>query len=549
MIIPDPVENPDDPRFQTHYRCTICNSLYRPEYHHGKFLFAENPRHRLPAYWRCNQTYYNHKLKKVVVCDAKEARYDTGPGICSDDISAFTPLYLQVQAGGRGSSATTADRSSTSYRVGDTVEVAVDGHGLETSKKKKISKVKVVHVEDTTGASLLVEYEGDDGNLIKKWVPKWGEWQDNGTWDPKMPNSGETSVWERCVRYSPFRPEYVELTNPFCSPVTTSGGGKVMGKCGCVRRVQSGKGAPGSRYNTLFWLLPWGNTDMSWPRADYVELPNKFKRGEPMYDQYPPSKQMINYLTTVMLVNATYVALFGTMVAPQMWEANFHLAFRITMLVAGTLAPLIIITKFLPPAISDFIKITCIEDFTDYPLIDETIMAKKTEEAVRFLKTMQGLVMQINVFRAFEAAGGEASKEVIKKLDPNTEKGRQFVRDLEHCWLAYDVDNSGDVDYAEFELIILALEPVDRLPEVGSVAFSLCTTVHPLHTRFAKRIGAPVSETTMRPNPRWTRTTLTTRSSWRKSPRPTGRRRRNWPSARAWRAGCSTSATRTAMPS
>ena len=37
---------------------------------------------------------------------------------------------------------------------------------------------------------------------------------------------------------------------------------------------------------------------------------------------------------------------------------------------------------------------------------------------------------------------------------------------------------------------------------LGSVALSLCTTAHPLHTRFANIFGASVPETTMRPNPR-----------------------------------------------
>ena len=35
----------------------------------------------------------------------------------------------------------------------------------------------------------------------------------------------------------------------------------------------------------------------------------------------------------------------------------------------------------------------------------------------------------------------------------------------------------------------------------GAVALSLCTTAHPLHTRFAKRIGTSISEATMRPKP------------------------------------------------
>jgi hypothetical protein len=35
----------------------------------------------------------------------------------------------------------------------------------------------------------------------------------------------------------------------------------------------------------------------------------------------------------------------------------------------------------------------------------------------------------------------------------------------------------------------------------GSVALSLCTTAHPLHTRFTEVFGASISETTMRANP------------------------------------------------
>ena len=36
----------------------------------------------------------------------------------------------------------------------------------------------------------------------------------------------------------------------------------------------------------------------------------------------------------------------------------------------------------------------------------------------------------------------------------------------------------------------------------GWVALSLCTTAHPLHTRFANIFGTSVSEATMRPDPR-----------------------------------------------
>ena len=35
------------------------------------------------------------------------------------------------------------------------------------------------------------------------------------------------------------------------------------------------------------------------------------------------------------------------------------------------------------------------------------------------------------------------------------------------------------------------------------VALSLCTTVHPFYTKFAKILGASISETTIRPNPRY----------------------------------------------
>jgi hypothetical protein len=35
----------------------------------------------------------------------------------------------------------------------------------------------------------------------------------------------------------------------------------------------------------------------------------------------------------------------------------------------------------------------------------------------------------------------------------------------------------------------------------STVASSRCTTAHPLHARFAKKVGASISEITMRPNP------------------------------------------------
>ena len=43
---------------------------------------------------------------------------------------------------------------------------------------------------------------------------------------------------------------------------------------------------------------------------------------------------------------------------------------------------------------------------------------------------------------------------------------------------------------------------VQRSVSVSTVALSLCTATHPLHTRFAMVFGASVSGTTMRPNPR-----------------------------------------------
>jgi hypothetical protein len=87
----------------------------------------------------------------------------------------------------------------------------------------------------------------------------------------------------------------------------------------------------------------------------------------------------------------------------------------------------------------------------------------------------------------------------------------------------------------------------------GSVALSLCTSAHPLHTRFTKIIGASISEPTMRPNPRSTSGSMRgsrgrscctgTRSSGRAAagaaPTPaarramTGRRRRSTSAPRA----------------
>ena len=49
------------------------------------------------------------------------------------------------------------------------------------------------------------------------------------------------------------------------------------------------------------------------------------------------------------------------------------------------------------------------------------------------------------------------------------------------------------------ELVALeALLPADRS---GSVALSLCTIVHPLYTRFTKRLSTSISEATMQTDP------------------------------------------------
>ena len=42
----------------------------------------------------------------------------------------------------------------------------------------------------------------------------------------------------------------------------------------------------------------------------------------------------------------------------------------------------------------------------------------------------------------------------------------------------------------------------DGVKESGSVALSLCATVHPLHTTSTEKIGASISETATRPNPK-----------------------------------------------
>ena len=51
----------------------------------------------------------------------------------------------------------------------------------------------------------------------------------------------------------------------------------------------------------------------------------------------------------------------------------------------------------------------------------------------------------------------------------------------------------------------------------GSVALALCTTVHPLRTRFVNILGTSVSETTRRPNPGGTSSTTSSFSATRRS--------------------------------
>ena len=46
------------------------------------------------------------------------------------------------------------------------------------------------------------------------------------------------------------------------------------------------------------------------------------------------------------------------------------------------------------------------------------------------------------------------------------------------------------------------LEVGNPAAERGPIALSLCTTAHPLYTRFTNIIGASIFEPTMRPNPR-----------------------------------------------
>jgi hypothetical protein len=47
-----------------------------------------------------------------------------------------------------------------------------------------------------------------------------------------------------------------------------------------------------------------------------------------------------------------------------------------------------------------------------------------------------------------------------------------------------------------------SMTKLDLRHDEGSVALSLCTSAHPIYTRFANIFGASISEPTMRPNPR-----------------------------------------------
>ena len=78
-----------------------------------------------------------------------------------------------------------------------------------------------------------------------------------------------------------------------------------------------------------------------------------------------------------------------------------------------------------------------------------------------------------------------------------------------------------------------------------SAALSLCAATHPLHTKFTNILGASISETTMRPNPRSGCASAAAGSAW--SP-PRAR-----PCAGRWRSACrcrraSPRSTRTQAP-
>jgi hypothetical protein len=54
-----------------------------------------------------------------------------------------------------------------------------------------------------------------------------------------------------------------------------------------------------------------------------------------------------------------------------------------------------------------------------------------------------------------------------------------------------------------FARISAATASIDPRFSPGSVALSLCAATHPLYTRFTNVFGASISETAMRPNPRF----------------------------------------------
>jgi hypothetical protein len=71
-----------------------------------------------------------------------------------------------------------------------------------------------------------------------------------------------------------------------------------------------------------------------------------------------------------------------------------------------------------------------------------------------------------------------------------------------------------------------------RVEERAAVALSLCTTAHPLYTRFTNIFGTSISEATMRPNP----TSRSSRCSSGESGAPKGAR--GWACGSAIGSGC-----------
>ena len=70
------------------------------------------------------------------------------------------------------------------------------------------------------------------------------------------------------------------------------------------------------------------------------------------YEQFPPAKRLINHLTTVILLNATYTALFFSMVSEQLLQTTeFPLWLRIGLCAIGLVLPFYVILRVVPPTI------------------------------------------------------------------------------------------------------------------------------------------------------------------------------------------------------